>query len=132
MSTAKILVSVAGPAMNLVLGTVIALVHTILVSQHVVDGASAGVSRILWIASSTNYLLFFFNLLPVPPLDGGHVAQSFLPYRYRSQYAEVARYAPFALLALMFIPQLRLVFAWPADHVRDLVYGGFSHLFGLA
>jgi Zn-dependent protease len=132
MSTAKILVAVAGPAMNLVLGTVIALVHTILISQHVVDGMFAGVGLILLSASITNYLLFFFNLLPVPPLDGGHVAQSFLPYRYRNQYAEVARYAPFALLALMFIPQLRLVFMWPATHLAGLVYQGFGHLFGLA
>lgn len=132
MSTAKILVAVAGPAMNLVLGTVIALVHTILVSQHVIGAASGGVGEILWVASITNYVLFFFNLLPVPPLDGGHVAQSFMPYRYRNQYAEVARYAPFALLALMFIPQLRVVFLWPAYHVADLVYGGLRHLFGPA
>ncbi|HEX8114672.1 MAG TPA: site-2 protease family protein [Kofleriaceae bacterium] len=131
MSTAKILVSVAGPAMNLVLGTVLALVHTILVSQHVIDGAGP-FSQIFWAASTTNYVLFFFNLLPVPPLDGGHVAQSFLPYRYRNQYAEVARYAPFALLAVMFIPQLRLVFLWPANQVTDLVYHGFGHLFGPA
>jgi Zn-dependent protease len=131
MSTAKILVSVAGPAMNLVLGTVIALVHTILVAQHVIDPVSR-VGEILYIAAFTNYLLFFFNLLPVPPLDGGHVAQSFLPYRYRNQYAEVARYAPFALLALMAIPQLQQVFGWPADHVTRLVYGGFGHLFGPA
>lgn len=131
MSTAKILVSVAGPAMNLVLGTVIALVHTILAAQHVIDGAS-GVGQILYIAAFTNYLLFFFNLLPVPPLDGGHVAQSFMPYRYRNQYAEVARYAPFALLALLCIPQLQLVFVWPADHVSRFVYQGFGHLFGLA
>ncbi len=132
MSTAKILVAVAGPAMNLVLGTVIALVHTILMSQHVIDGAHSGVGQILAFASITNFVLFFFNLLPVPPLDGGHVAQSFMPYRYRNQYTEVARYAPFALLALMFIPQLRLVFLWPATHVAGLVYQGFGLLFGLA
>jgi Zn-dependent protease len=131
MSTAKILVAVAGPGMNLVLGTVIALVHTILVAQHVIDPVSK-VGGILYTASRINYLLFFFNLLPVPPLDGGHVAQSFMPYRYRNQYAEVARYAPFALLALLCIPALQVVFVWPADHVTDLVYRGFSHLFGPA
>jgi Zn-dependent protease len=131
MSTAKILVSVAGPAMNLLLGTVIALVHTILVTQNAID-RSGGVSEMLWFASRINYVLFFFNLLPVPPLDGGHVAQSFMPYRYRNQYAEVARYAPFALLALIAIPQLGQVFVWPATQVRDLVYSGFGHLFGAA
>ena len=132
MSTAKILVSVAGPAMNLVLGTVIALVHTVLVSQHVIAGAGL-VSQILLVASRTNYLLFFFNLLPVPPLDGGHVAQSFLPYRYRNKYAEVGRYAPYVLLPLLLaVPQVGVVFVWPADHLAALVYQGFGHLFGLA
>lgn len=130
MSTAKILVSIAGPAMNLVLGTLIALVHTILMSQHVIDGAG-GVSKILLSAAITNYVLFFFNLLPVPPLDGGHVAQSFMPFRYRNQYAEIARYAPFVLLPLLLVvPQVRVVFVWPATHVADLVYQGFGHVFG--
>lgn len=132
MATAKILVAVAGPAMNLVLGTVIALVHTLLLSQHVLDATHGVLSQILLFASFTNYLLFFFNLMPVPPLDGGHVAQSFMPLRYRRQYEEVARYAPFALLALMLIPQLRFVFVWPANQVTGLVYQGFSHLFGVA
>jgi Zn-dependent protease len=132
MSTAKILVSVAGPAMNLVLGTAIALVHTILISQHVVDPAG-GVSAILAKAATINYLLFFFNLLPVPPLDGGHVAQSFMPYRYRNQYAEIGRYSPYVLLPLLLVvPQVGIVFVWPADHLARLVYHGFGHLFGLA
>ena len=133
MSTAKILVSVAGPAMNLVLGTLIALIHTILLSQHVIDAAShRGINDILVFASITNFVLFFFNLLPVPPLDGGHVVQSFMPVRHRRQYEEVARYAPIALLAVMFIPQLRFVFMWPAMHVAGFVYEGFGHLFGVA
>jgi Zn-dependent protease len=132
MSAAKVLVAIAGPAMNLVLGTAIALVHTALMSQHVVEGMRDGVGYILFVAATTNYVLFFFNLLPVPPLDGGHVAQSFLPLRYRNRYAEIARYAPFVLLPLMLlVPQVRVVFLWPAYHLAGLVYGGFGHLFGL-
>jgi Zn-dependent protease len=113
------------------LGIVIAAVHTALLSQNVVSGASR-INEFLGAAAITNFVLFFFNLLPVPPLDGGHVAQSFLPYRYREQYEGVARYAPFALLALMCIPQLRVVFVWPATHVAVLIYDGFGRLFGIA
>ena len=129
MSTAKILVAVAGPAMNLLLAIVIAAVHTLLITREVISPAG-GISEILGIAAISNVLLFFFNLLPVPPLDGGHVAQSFVPYRHREQFDQVARYAPFALLALMFIPQLRLVFTWPAMHVAGYLYQGFGFLFG--
>jgi Zn-dependent protease len=132
MSTAKILVSVAGPAMNLLLGTLIALVHTLLISLNVLDATNPGVGWLLHFAAITNFVLFFFNLLPIPPLDGGHVAQSFLPHRYRAGYEEIARYAPFALLALMLIPQISQVFVWPATQVAGAVYRGFGHLFGVA
>lgn len=131
MATAKILVAVAGPSMNFVLGTLIALVHTILMWRHVIPPTGA-VSQAIVFAAITNYLLFFFNLLPVPPLDGGHVAQSFLPYRYREQYDQFARFAPFALLALVCIPQLQIVFTWPATHLAHAVYTGFGRLFGVA
>jgi Zn-dependent protease len=132
MSTAKILVAIAGPAMNLVLAVAIIAVQKLLVSQHVLADAS-GVHAILRAAAITNLVLFFFNLLPVPPLDGGHVAQSFLPYRYREQFDGVARYAPFALLALMFIPQLQVVFVWPAIHLGAVLYDlvGLGWLFGI-
>src|SRR5215467_8516611 len=98
MSTAKILVAVAGPGMNLVLGTVIAAVHTLLMTQHAIDPIGK-LSQVLYFAAITNYVLLFFNLLPVPPLDGGHVAQSFCPYRYRDRFESFARYSPFIVLA---------------------------------
>jgi Zn-dependent protease len=130
MSTAKILVAIAGPAMNVVLAVVIALVHTVLMSQHVLTWGS-GVGQILSFAVVTNFVLFFFNLLPVPPLDGGHVAQSFTPYRYRDRFDQYARFAPFLVLGFMLVPQFQVVFMWPAMQVAGYLYQGFGHLFGL-
>jgi Zn-dependent protease len=121
MSTAKILVAVAGPAMNVILAVVIACTHALLISQHVLtlDGE---VSQILVFAVLTNFVLFFFNLLPVPPLDGGHVAQSFLPYRYRDKFDQFARYSPFIVLGFMLIPQMQVVFSWPATFLATHLY----------
>lgn len=127
MSTAKILVAVAGPAMNLLLATVIAGVHAILISQHVLL-ISSEVSKILFFAVLTNFVLFFFNLLPVPPLDGGHVAQSFMPYRHRDKFDNFARYSPFIVLAFMLIPQMQVVFAWPARQLATHLYQLFGVL----
>ncbi|HEY0481944.1 MAG TPA: site-2 protease family protein [Kofleriaceae bacterium] len=121
MSTAKVLVAIAGPAMNLLLAVVIASVHAVLISQQIVT-LSTGVGLILRFAVVTNFVLFFFNLLPVPPLDGGHVAQSFTPYRYRDQFEQFARYAPFVVLGIMLIPKIQVVFSWPATHLAMLVY----------
>lgn len=131
MSTAKVLVAVAGPAMNILLAVVIALVHTLLMSQHVASWGTE-LAQILSFAVITNLVLFFFNLLPVPPLDGGHVAQSFTPYRYRDRFDQFARFAPFVVLGFMLIPQFQVVFAWPAQHLAYYLYLGFGHLFGPA
>jgi Zn-dependent protease len=121
MSTAKILVAIAGPAMNVILAVVIACTHALLISQHVLTLESE-VGQILVFAVLTNFVLFFFNLLPVPPLDGGHVAQSFMPYRYRDKFDQFARYSPFIVLGFMLIPQMQVVFSWPATFLATHLY----------
>jgi Zn-dependent protease len=122
MSTAKILVAIAGPAMNIILAIAIACTHALLLSQNVLT-LDSDISRILYFAVLTNFVLFFFNLLPVPPLDGGHVAQSFMPYRHRDKFDQFARYSPFIVLGFMLIPQMRIVFSWPATFLANHLYG---------
>ncbi|HET9624328.1 MAG TPA: site-2 protease family protein [Kofleriaceae bacterium] len=130
MSTAKILVAVAGPTMNLLLGALVAVVHVALIARGVIE-PRGNVSQALTIAVQTNFVLFFFNLIPLPPLDGGHVAQSFVPYRKREAYDNFARFAPFVLLAIVMIPQIGVIFRWPADllahHLYDLLGTLFLH-----
>lgn len=128
MSTARILVAIAGPCMNLVLGTLVALAHTILAVHHVI-APFADVGQILYFAATTNFLLFFFNLLPLPPLDGGHVAESFMPYKYRRQFENFARYAPFVILGFMLIPQMQQLFVVPARWCTNHVYQLFGSIF---
>ena len=127
MSAAKILVAVAGPAMNVLLAVVVAAVHAGLLALDVLSPESP-INGFLVLAVRINFILFFFNLLPLPPLDGGHVAQSFVPYRYRDRFDSFAKYAPFVLLALMLTPQLQIVFSWPAQYLTVHVY----HLFGVS
>ena len=127
MSTAKILVSVAGPAMNIVLAVVIACVHALLLWRNVLAPGSE-LGQIMMFAVFTNFVLFFFNLLPVPPLDGGHVAQSFMPYRHRDKFDQFAKYSPFIVLGFMLIPQMRMVIAWPARFCFDKLYGALGVL----
>ncbi len=128
MSTASILVAVAGPAMNLLLGTVIALVHTILIVKHVVAPLGQP-SQILYFACTTNFILFFFNLIPAPPLDGGHVAEHSLPYKYRAAFESYARFGPFVIMAVALIPQIAQIFVIPAQFCADHVYKLFGSLF---
>lgn len=129
MSLASILVSVAGPSMNLLLASLTALVHVILVTQHVITPGGEVSGTILPFIVQTNFILFFFNLLPLPPLDGGHVAQAFTPYKHRDTFDNFAKYAPFVILGIMLIPQVREIFAWPARWCTEHVYRAFIAIF---
>lgn len=135
MSTANIIVSFAGPFMNLVLATVVTLANVILLKTGVIETGTradpGAVHLVLQAAAITNFVLFFFNLLPIPPLDGGHILEAFTPYKYKSTYEAYARYGPFVLLGVMLIPQVRVVFSTPALWCTDALYRGFSSLFGL-
>src|SRR5689334_1045669 len=90
MSTAKILVAVAGPSMNVLLAVLLAGIHTILVKQGVIS-LYGEATKIFLFAVGTNFILFFFNLVPAPPLDGGHVAESLTPYKHRPMFEAYAR-----------------------------------------
>ena len=49
-----------------------------------------------------NILMFVFNLVPIPPLDGGRVMTSVLPSRYASQFAKIEPFGFFIVLALLY------------------------------
>jgi Zn-dependent protease len=128
MSTASILVSFAGPAMNLLLAVIVATASVILLSQGV---GGTQVHTILFYAVTTNFVLFFFNLLPLPPLDGGHIAQAFVPHRHRESFDDIAKYGPFLLLALIMVPQLAKVFVVPAMWCTQHLYSGLGSIVGI-
>ncbi len=128
MATAQILVAIAGPAMNVVLGTVIAFVHTILKAKGVIS-AHSDVNAVLKFAAMTNFVLFFFNLIPAPPLDGGHVAQGLLPYKHRPKFEQYARFGPFVVMAVALIPPINKIFLVPAQFCTEQLYNAFGSLF---
>lgn len=131
MAKASILVAITGPFMNLLLGTLTCLVHSILLAKGAINPVGDA-SQILYFAVATNFVLFFFNLVPCPPLDGGHVLEHLMPYKYRAQYESFAKYGPFVILAIAMIPQLAQIFLIPATFVTHKVYELFFALFGLS
>jgi Zn-dependent protease len=129
MATANILVSFAGPFMNIVLALLLSVIHTILLWRGVVSFDSQ-ISLIFQMAVGLNFVLFFFNLLPAPPLDGGHVLEGLMPYRYRAQFESYAKYGYIIVGAFVVIRPLAQIFLVPArfcsQHLYDLLYGLFG------
>jgi Zn-dependent protease len=133
MSTAKILVAVAGPSMNIVLALLVAGLHKLLLATHVVHlfndaGKLTLASMIMMWTVGTNFILFFFNLVPVPPLDGGHVAESFMPYKHRTAFENFARFGPFIVMAIVIVTPLSRIFTIPADFCTQHLYSLFGIL----
>jgi len=85
MGTGVMLSAAAGPASNLVLALVCAIVTGLLSRAHLLD-RHAGARQLLFILLQTNVLLFLFNLLPIPPLDGSRIVEGLVPYRYRRSW----------------------------------------------
>jgi Zn-dependent protease len=102
MGTGDILVSAAGPLSNLLLGLVAAILLGLLArfAPDLVSRDTPGLA-LLQRFMIVNAGLAIFNLLPIPPLDGGHVAEHLMPYRWRPGWEQFARLSPFLLIAVI-------------------------------
>jgi Zn-dependent protease len=95
------IVAAAGPISN-ILQAVVAAAALRLLWNGATEEAPGIAVTLLFYAVQINLLLAFFNLIPVPPLDGGNVMLGLLPPRLAATYAQVRQYGFIILYALMF------------------------------
>lgn len=113
-------VSFAGPLANIVLGFLFAMVFVLFRTQV----SSSFVfyepfTAMLYTLVGINFVLAIFNLIPIPPLDGAKMVESFLNYEQMRKFVVIEQYAFYILLFLMFSGALRL-FLFPAVWLNNV------------
>ena len=88
------LISLAGPASNLVLATLLSLIFRLF-------NVGALLGTFLYMTILFNLMLGFFNLIPLGPLDGNKIVFGFLPNRLAVQWVEFQKYGTYILLFLI-------------------------------
>jgi Zn-dependent protease len=122
-----VLVAAAGPASNLVLAVVAAVVAALLrlalpISPVILGepNLSVPLASLLSRGVQLNLLLAVFNMLPIPPLDGGNVLSGLLPANLAVRFDRIRPYGVLLLYALMFtngfeylvLPPYKFLLAW--------------------
>jgi Zn-dependent protease len=111
------IVSAAGPVMNIALA-IVSLFILIIVYKVIQGMGDSGivsskiippVLQMLQYGVSFNIFIAAFNLIPIPPLDGGRIAISLLPPRQAYQYSRLEPYGIFIVLILWMTGLARII-----------------------
>ena len=97
-----ILVTMAGPAMNLILAVALVALARVGLMFH-----SVPVAEMCEQAATLSLLLCFFNLIPIPPLDGSHVLRNLTGMSWEA-YANFARFGFIGVILVLQIPFVRV------------------------
>jgi Zn-dependent protease len=123
MERGVMLTAAAGPASNLILAIATAALVgvAVRVSPGVVPEVAIGTVTSFIVL---NVLLAFFNLLPIPPLDGSRIVDSLIPDKFRPAWDAFAQHGTFALAALILLPYMAglNLFSWPQTWALQLLH----------
>ena len=94
-----VMVSLAGPLSNVLLALVFGnvlnyfTIHNLAVDQHL--------QEFLYLLVMINLGISFFNLLPIPPLDGSNIMLGILPRKAIPRYLSLTRYVPMIFIGML-------------------------------
>jgi Zn-dependent protease len=120
-------ISAAGPLMNMALALVSGILLRVFMAigfANTYAGSPASIIfQMLYFSLYINLALAFFNLLPIPPLDGSKILAGLLPNRYAHTLYMIETKGPMILFGI-------IMFGWVTGfHVLGVVIGPFIHFF---
>ncbi len=102
-------VAAAGPASNLIVAFLGLVLFVLLRRTASASFIAVPLAGVLFYVYQFNLVLAIFNLIPVPPLDGGHFLPYLLPRGSWSLISQLEQYGPFILLLLVLTDATRFV-----------------------
>jgi Zn-dependent protease len=110
-------VGLAGPGANLLLAFGLAIL------LRMGFGVFPFIRQLLFLGVLVNLILAFFNLVPIPPLDGSRILQGLLPWQYAYQYRKIEPYGIFIIFFLLAIGLFKGVILPMALELADFLTG---------
>ena len=103
------IVAIAGPLANLAMAIFWALVMKVAITVIGDSGVGQGLRQMGEAGIIINLILFVFNLLPIPPLDGGRVLSNFVPATVSDMLDNIEPYGFFIVIGLLYFGVLNAI-----------------------
>jgi Zn-dependent protease len=118
-------VSMAGIVSNLILAAFSTLLLAVVLKIQSVSGSLGGTTtlagQVAYYGILINLVLAFFNLIPLPPLDGSHVLYHALPKALAERYRAAGRHGLLIMMGLLFFfPGVFRYLMWPVSVLMGL------------
>ena len=124
-------VSLAGPGANMLTalgcGLVIRFLNILPMNPDLHSSVFGIIIQMIVFGLIINLVLAFFNLIPIPPLDGSKILMGILPPQYEEPFMQLERFGPFLLIGIILIGQaLHVPILWG---ILSPFVSFFSYLF---
>ncbi len=111
----KCLIAMAGPAMNVILAVVL-----VGFARVAVMFGSDEMTELFFQMAGLSLILCFFNLIPIPPLDGSHVMRNLSGMSYET-YWNLCRFGFIGIILVINIPGVRWFLSFVTEFTLALI-----------